>query len=475
MGETRGTLIIPVENQVRELDPKLLLACIAARRGFASFLGSRREMEFRIWSFPRSVYLGKSMTIRGLLLFLLARRFGHEIVTWDEEALVHLPPDVYYSRRISPAALRCVSHLFAWGEDNADLWRQYPHLPPGLPIHATGNPRNDMLRAELRPFHAEEVERIRGEHGPFVLVNTNFNHVNAFFPGLNLFVPTKKAGQKPRFGRGARGMPLEYAEGLRDHKQAIFEAFLHMVPELERAFPGHRIVVRPHPTESQEVYRELASRCERVRVTNEGNVVPWLLAADALIHNGCTTGVEAYVLGKPALSYRARVDDRYDRGFYVLPNLLSHECFSLEEVKERLAQIFRGGLGPASGAERDAVAKRYLSGLEGAFACERIVDVVERIAEGALAPENVTAPRRAERAFLAGAMRLADRVKSYLPGGHNRPAFQKHRYPGIPLDRLREKIRRFEEILGPGEAIGAEEVRPGTFRVACRARGTSGA
>ena len=32
-------LIIPVENQVRELDPKLLLACIAARRGFTSYIG----------------------------------------------------------------------------------------------------------------------------------------------------------------------------------------------------------------------------------------------------------------------------------------------------------------------------------------------------------------------------------------------------------------------------------------------------
>ena len=29
-----STLIVPVENQVRELDAKLLLACIAVERGF---------------------------------------------------------------------------------------------------------------------------------------------------------------------------------------------------------------------------------------------------------------------------------------------------------------------------------------------------------------------------------------------------------------------------------------------------------
>ena len=154
-------LLIPVENQVREFDPKLLLACVAAKRGFSSVIGSRREMEFRIASFPRGLYLSKSMTIRSALLFKAAHKVGHQIVAWDEEALVHLPPETYFSDRLSPASLRYVSHLLAWGQDNVDLWKQYPSLPNGTPIHITGNPRVDMLRPEMRPFFAEEIENIR--------------------------------------------------------------------------------------------------------------------------------------------------------------------------------------------------------------------------------------------------------------------------------------------------------------------------
>ena len=60
---------------VRELDPKLLLACVAAERGFSSVIGSRREMEFNIDAFPRSIYLSKSMTIRSLLFFQVAQHF----------------------------------------------------------------------------------------------------------------------------------------------------------------------------------------------------------------------------------------------------------------------------------------------------------------------------------------------------------------------------------------------------------------
>jgi surface carbohydrate biosynthesis protein len=280
---------MPVENQVRELDSKILLACIAARRGFSSVIGPRREMHIQITAFPRSIYLAKSIPVHRNIIFKIMRKLGHEIVAWDEEALVHPQPETYYRKRVCRLGIRYVSHLFAWGEDNAQLWQRYPDLPAGMPIHVTGNPRGDLLRQEMRSIYKEDVRNLLSKYGDFILVNTNFNHVNAFSPELNLFQPAKKPGEEPAFGRAAKGMTRKYAEGLRDHKQAIFLCFQELIPKLERAFPEHTIVVRPHPTENQEVYRTIASQCERVRVSNEGNVVPWILASQAVIHNGCTT------------------------------------------------------------------------------------------------------------------------------------------------------------------------------------------
>ena len=48
MSHLDTTLLIPIELQVRELDPKLLLACRAAVRGFTAVIGPRREMHFYI-------------------------------------------------------------------------------------------------------------------------------------------------------------------------------------------------------------------------------------------------------------------------------------------------------------------------------------------------------------------------------------------------------------------------------------------
>ena len=464
MKGTKATLIIPVENQVRELDPKLLLACIAAKRGFSIVIGSHREIDFRIASFPRGIYLNKSFTIRNLKMFQIMRELRHEIVSWDEEALVHLPPEMYYSRRLSPLTMKYLAHLFAWGEDNAELWRHYPEFPAGLPIHITGNPRSDMMRPEMRAFYDNEVKEIRNRYGDFILINTNFNHVNAFFPAQNLFQPVKNPGEEPEFGKAGRGMTREFAEGFRDHKQAIFEAFQRLIPDLEQAFPHYTIIVRPHPTESQEVYKNIAAQCERVQVTNEGNVVPWLMATRALIHNGCTTGVEAYMMGVPAISYRAKVNEYYDYGFYRLPNLLSHQCFNLEELQVTLGKILAGELETGDEKERQDLINHYLAAQDGKLACERIIDVLEQIEDQSEQPKPSLLQRFGGWST-ANRRRLMKRIKAYLPGTHAPPEFHRHRYPEVSLEELQARVSKFQQMLGHSETLQVEGIFDQIFMI----------
>jgi len=455
-------LIIPVENQVRELDPKLLLAAVAAHRGFSTIIGNLREVDLRIASFPTSVYLCKSMTERNRHVFDILIRLGHQIVTWDEEALVHLPDEIYYSRRLSPDVLSQLSHLFAWGEENAALWRRYPGMPPSLPIHVTGNPRSDLLRPELQPFYEEEAAEIRRRYGKFILVNTNFNHVNAFYARQNLFVE-RIAGMPQRFGKAGVGMTMEFAEALRDQKQGMFEAFQAMIPALDNAFPDHTIIVRPHPTESPDVYKEIAAKCRRVRVTNEGNVVSWLMAATGLVHNGCTTGVEAFAMRVPAISYRPRIDERVDEGFYSLPHGVSHQCFDLESLIKMLGDVVTGRLGAADGAERKALFDRYMTGMEGPSASERIMDVVESMLGADHELPKTSLASRIIGWSHANGRRLIKRTVPKIPGFRRRAAFYKHRYPHVPIEHVREKLARFARLLGYDTVACVREVHEDIF------------
>ena len=465
MTSKRPVLLIPVENQVRELDAKLLLACIAARRGLASIIGSKRDVESRIASFPRSIYIAKSL-LHGHRKFLrVAHQLGHEIVAWDEDALVHLPPEIYYSRRLSPESMACVSHLFAWGEDNAELWRQYPHLPAGLPIHITGNPRNDLLRPEIRSFYQNDVKKIRDRYGAFILINTNFNHVNAFSPIRTLFQTAGKPFDPPKFGRAARGMPREYAEGLRDHKQAIFEHFQKMIPTLEDAFPDYTIVVRPHQVESQDIYLQIARGCQRVQVTNKGNVVPWLMACEAVILNGCTTSVEAYAMGVAALSYRPTVNEYYDYGFYRLPNMLSHQCFDFEELKQTLKKILAGKLGVGDGDERQALINHHLAAQDGPLACERIIDVLETAAEGLSKLPMPPLKDRLEGWFKVTKRRLRRRSKLRGADADRSLAHHNKKNPEISINEMRARTQRFQQVLGDEEQLNVEQIYDKLFLI----------
>ena len=462
---TKASLIIPVENQVRELDPKILLACIAARRGFSAIIGSRLDIDFRIASFPRSIYLSKSMTARSIKMFRIMRQLGHEIAVWDEEALVHMQPDIYFTRRLSGEAIKYVSHLFAWGRENADLWRQYPKLPKGIPIHTTGNPRGDMLRPQLHPYFEIDAQRLRERYGSFILINTNFSNVNAFVPNLNLFLPVENSDQTPKFGRGAIGMSREYAEGLRDFKQAVFEDIKNLIPALERAFPENVIIVRPHPTEDPKVYRHIASTCKRVEVTNKGNVIPWLMAAKVLVHNSCTTGVEAYLMGVPAVTYMATRNENYDDGYYQLPNSVSYRCFNFGELRLTLARILAGKLGALNGDQHKELINYYLSARQGRLACDRILDVVEKIMAGqSELPKPAWASQLTGR-YRAGWRRLIKWYKSHLPDSKYRPEFQRHRYPGLTINEFQNRISRFQQVLGDSTEIEVRQISDYIFKI----------
>jgi hypothetical protein len=57
MVASRATLLIPIENQVREPDANLLLACVAARRGQSSVTGPKGIARSLALSFPTFICL----------------------------------------------------------------------------------------------------------------------------------------------------------------------------------------------------------------------------------------------------------------------------------------------------------------------------------------------------------------------------------------------------------------------------------
>jgi surface carbohydrate biosynthesis protein len=426
-------LIVPVENQVRELDGKLLLACAAAERGHPVLLGSRAFVHYQVDAVPRGVYFAKSMRELSTRMFRILRGLGHSIVGFEEEALVRLADDRYYSDRLSPRTLEHVSLLLAWGEDDARLLRRYPGNP-GVPVVVTGNPRVDLMRPELRSYYAEETREIAAAYGDFILVNTNFGQINHYFQPLGELKRALEPGASVDDFTRARAA----------HKRALFDAFVEMLPRLAGQFPDTAIVLRPHPSESHDIWRDVTSGFPNVKVINKWSVVPWLLAARVLVHNGCTTAVEAAVLGTPAVAFLPRIDARFDGA---LPNSLSHPASNISALGALVKDVLAGSLGQSANAGRDGLIREHIAALDGRLAADRMIDALEQA--GLLSETPPPPALRLAWHRLATRARTALKQRNMRRSAHrNSAAYHDHRFPRLAAADLEQRIERFSDALG---------------------------
>jgi surface carbohydrate biosynthesis protein len=442
MADQAATLIIPVENQVRELDAKLL-----AERGFPVILGSRTYVHFAADSMPRGVYLAKSMRSLSDRMFTILRKLGHEIVAFDEEGLVRPSDARYYARRMSEVTVQQVSALLAWGPDNAATFERFP-AARGVPIHVTGNPRVDMLRPEVRSFYAELAGRIRKRFGRFILLNSNFGLLNHYIPRLRLDAPG--------------GEPLdEYSAALAVHRKLIYEHFRKMIPELAAAFPEHTILIRPHPIETHEPWLELASGHPNIVVDNDGSVVPWLMACEVLVQNGCQTAIEGALVGTPVVSFRPATHELDIE----LIESLSHQAVDLGALLEIVRSILAGELGAHEHPDRERDLARHIAALDGPLASERIVDVLEKAGHGTRPPPRTSAARRLD-GWVHNRLRTASkRINMGRREHRSSQDYHDHRFPDVSLDEIRERIARLGQQLGRFEDLRVRQRSKHLFQI----------
>jgi hypothetical protein len=242
-----------------------------------------------------------------------------------------------------------------------------------------------------------------------------------------------------------------------------------MIPALARAFPDQPIVIRPHPSESQDTWREVAAGLSNVRVIHEGNVVPWLLAAHMVLHNGCTTAIEAYMLGVPAIAYQPVRSRGLD---LELPNALSHRAFDLEQLLQLAKDQLGGGIAskPDEEAAKQKLIEEHVAARTGPLASERIVDALERFEAERNPGQTAPLAARLLARGVAGARGLAQRIEAYVPGHHNNRAFLRQVFPGTTQSDVASCIERYGELLGRFSAVRVRTLHEDVFQITAAPR-----
>lgn len=361
-------LLMPVEIKARELEAKVFFASRAVKRGFEVWIGSAREIFQNFEEFPRGVFMAHHLG-KGMLPNLpRAINAGMGIVAWDEESLVVKNDEFYVDERVPERNIRRCHRFFTSRQgDRAALIRRYPDLEERL--IATGNPRVDILNEQYLSVHDD------------LRLHTDKKRVmfNSRFAGSNPESSPAADFRRSQI-RKFRGNPQaqDFMRGYVDHTDRLFEAFVEMVDQVAGALSDYEIVLRPHPSESAEVWNGLAEKHGNMTVTRLGTATAWSLASDVVIHNGCTTAVEAALLGCNVLAYCPFRSDIYD---VRLANDVSEEVETAEKLVERIRALPKPDAeGRATNAQRtrDYLGQLIAGMQNGTLASDLVLDVLER-------------------------------------------------------------------------------------------------
>lgn len=432
--------ILPSEVQAREFDAKLLTACFLAERGLSAIVGARHHIHNHLARLPANVYLAKDIASPSRRILSMISEMGMQTALLDEEALVFTSTEGYLSRRVDPKAASLIDRVYAWGPRSAELMT---HLPGATnrPLIETGNPRMDLLRPELRAFHDRAMQAIAKTHGPIILFNSNFGMLNPM---------TYAKNRRPEV------LKVQHPDilALMERRREAYRAFVDLLPQIARAFPDHQLIIRPHPAESPSAWQSVVDATANCQIVTSGQLIPWLSTAVATLHNGCTTGFESFLMGKVSISYRGVAHAPDDT---LSPDLFSQILDQPDEVITAIkARI--DGRAPAPAETQKAALARHLRTSDSQLAAER------------LAEELASFPDRSQALRLDGRIKAEIRgwektVKGLVPSNKASAKSNAHRYPGVSVAMINEKLADLRHALGRFEDVQATPLGRDIYRI----------
>ena len=321
-----------------------------------------------------------------------------------------------------------VTRICAWGERQRDIITSFLPEEQRRLVDVTGYHSFDLASPEFVPYYRDEA-LIRQYGDGLILMNTSFatsNHKMGFENYVRMLrrMAEWKVYDNQEF--------LSFLRNQHAYQTRVIDAFVELARALSVRFPERSVIIRPHPAEDRETYASRLRDLGNVTVTNEGTVRQWLACAGAVVHHDCTTGLEAFLMGRNVIQYRPFFDERYTAA------LLSGVGSMAETPDEVFARIRKGSMDEASvQAQRDRLSP-YMATIEQG-ACARLADMVAGYGGqlGHWEPEPLNWIGRA-KAWRKYASKL---LRARQPGRNGRKVrYALEKFPRIPVEEIRRRV-----------------------------------
>ncbi len=442
-------IYIHLENVTRELDSKLLLGTLAASRGHDVIISDTESIEkgMRRGVLAPGIFHTKSLTpaAQKIARHKALIKNGNLITSIDEENRIsHHGFDNFARKRFSEQTIKDSAAVFGWGpDDHETLKKIYPNQ--SSKFYKTGSPRVDLWKPILSNYWSYPKEAPKK---PFLLVISNMTYANYAMPFKNLIWRERENGHYEREPSLLINNFLIAAEHYR-----ITASFMDAIIHLANNNKGYEIVLRPHQNEDMQSWKIYLKGVPNVHVVREGSITSWVKNAFAIMHNGCTTALEATISDKPLLTY---VPFKQDYG-NELSNDLGYLIRSKEDLEKKVNSVLNESkLNMEKFSKKDLpdlVSKKiYIDDDE--LASEKMIKVWENIAKNR---ENLSKSSN-WRSFelLLKLMKVNGLVNKIIKGiisGKFNSDRKNFKFPPLEYNYINMKVKTIQNTLGLSKNI----------------------
>ncbi len=400
-------LYLPVEIVGRDFFTRLLIARHALALGFAAAILPHTAIKLHAIDLPPGIILHKSLNALDLEFFENAVAAGHVVTAIDEEAFGWIGDFRSMMRGADPRCYAACDIIFAPGENYVrEIAQKHPAAKDKLVI--SGNPRTDILAAGFRDLHLSGAAAARTQYGRHLLVTTNFGLWNSAYDPYSSICKLALTAPGAAFDDEGRQWLVECYKSAQTCETESVAALRATLGPLAAAFPSHKIVVRTHPVENATTWEHITSKMKNVVLDNTRSFAEQALAADVVIHlDGCGTGLEALLLGRPTVCL-APVDGLLDPSL-ALASQTSPRARDAQALIELVGKALREGDRPPTPEQAKLVDQHLTRPAEGVSAtiARHLAELFKRktLRDPTDRPEKVDSDLRRALERVAGKMK----------------------------------------------------------------------
>ena len=297
--EKEITIILPIELKKREFDSRLLLAYHLVNKGYKVIIGDRAGCERESKNIQNCIYIAKSLAFSQKSMYdNFHANNGKVLILYEEGAYVGRLENV--ASEIESAyplgMLPYIDGILVYGESFVQVLTNHVSSLNSSNVIPIGNPRFDLHKPHYHSYFEKEVEDIKNRIGDYILFNGNFVRGNHHLGQEHL---RNEIEQNEELTKEAKAVFYNFM----DESVIQLDSFIKMIANVAKSIPEISIVVRPHPGEDLKIYYENLSKYKNVHITNKGMAYSWIIGAEIVVHQDCTTAVESIFANKPIISY----------------------------------------------------------------------------------------------------------------------------------------------------------------------------